>query len=383
MAATGGFDIVFQFRPVVVSDILTRQLNDPLALSAQAHRLIQRYLTLEAVLPSALAWGDPTVACADHDTLLASVEISGGIRPAVLRHNVTLSATVQMPLKTAVTNDASGTPYITAEISTAEALILGNLQLGLAGLHVPVPFDGVDVHQMTAPLRPFLAQNLLQSLAGLSHTYMLGSIPARSSSKSRASDTRVMSIKRTGLRVLTSTGAEAVALALSLTDSPGTTMRITSAFANNAPGNTALVVSSEGFALLLEHARMQKRLEGTLRRSTAPGSVTWHWTSLSCAPSSNGHLLISGLLVVENQELAVNTMVVCRIMPTGILTITPSSPIDEVVLDAIRDALLRVLSTGDAGDGRLHQKFTVAESHVSVDSHCVSLLSPFGNNRRC
>src|SRR5262249_31830678 len=158
------------FRPTVVNDILTRQLTDPLALSAQSQKFIQRHLTLEAILPAALSWSDPTVACTDNDKLLASVAISGGIRPAVLNHNLTLSASAQMPLRTVVTHDAAGAPYIVVEIASANGLALRDVRVGLAGTSAPVPLVGADLSRATEPLRPFLAQNLLQSLARLSHT---------------------------------------------------------------------------------------------------------------------------------------------------------------------------------------------------------------------
>lgn len=376
MANTGDFDIVLQFRPAVVNDIITRQLSDPTALKAQAQKLIQRHLTLQAVLPSELSWSDPTVDCADHDMLLASVAISGGIRPAVLNHNLTLSASVQMPLMAVVRQDDAGSPYIAAQISSADALALRDVRLGLAGKSVPAPLAGIDLSQVTAPLRPFLAQNLLQSLARLAHTYMLGSIPAcfpTSGYTTSATDLRII---HAGVRTLTDKGEEALALGLSLTNASSARQAITSAFGGAARGNAALVVSAVGLNQLIEQARTQGRLQGSTVAHGAAASTPWRWTALSCAPSGDGRLDVSGRLVAIGQDRAITARVTCAIDEHGRLVVTPNSPVgdtDEITMGAIRGALLRALSIGDSADGRFWQSFSIPDSSVSLNAAAQSL----------
>ncbi len=375
MADTGGFDIVFQFRPTVVNDIITRQLNDPLALTAQAQKFVQRHLTLEAVLPSELSWGNPTVDCADHDMLLASVAISGGIRPAVLNHNVTLSASAQMPLKTTIQRDVSGAPYIAAEISSPEALALRDVQVALAGVTAPVPLVGADLSRATEPLRPFLAQNLLQSLARLSHTYALGSIPAHFPIRGNASASAELSVISAGVRVLTGKGEEALALGLSLTGAPCDAAAITSAFSGDgaASGNAALVLTTSGLNQLIDHARVQGRLQGTLHVSETRTPLSWRWIALNCAPGGNGALNVSGRLVAGEQEQSINATVFLALDTQGHFEVTSSSPLGEIVIGALQGALLKVLSTGTAEDGHIWQVFTIPGSSVSVNAPAQSL----------
>lgn len=373
MVDTGGFDIVFQFRPIVVNDIITRQLNDPLALTAQSHKFVQRHLTLETILPSELSWGDPTVDCADHDMLQTSVAISGGIRPAVLNHNVMLSASVQMPLKAAVRRDASGAPYVEAEISSADALALRDVQVGLAGMNAPAPLVGADLSRVTEPLRPFLAQNLLQSLARLSHTYALGSIPARFPAHGGASDSSALSVISARVRVLTGKGEEALALGLSLSGAPSDATAITSAFSGAEGGNTALVVSAGGLNRLIERALAQGKLQGTLSGATAQANISWRWIALNCVSFGNGALNVSGRLVVGEQEQSVAATVFLALDSQGHFGVTSNSPLGNIVIGALQGALLQVLSSGTAADGRIWQVFTIPGSSVSVNAPAQSL----------
>lgn len=373
MVDTGGFDIVFQFRPIVVNDIITRQLNDPLALTAQSHKFVQRHLTLETILPSELSWGDPTVDCADHDMLQTSVAISGGIRPAVLNHNVILSASVQMPLKVAVRRDASGAPYVEAEISSVDALALRDVQVGLAGINAPAPLVGADLSQVTEPLRPFLAQNLLQSLARLSHSYALGSIPARFPALGGASDSSALSVISAGVRVLTGKVEEALALGLSISGAPSDATAITSAFSGAESGNSALVVSAGGLNRLIERALVQGKLQGTLPGATAQAAMSWRWIALNCVSFGNGALNVSGHLVADEQEQRIATTVFLALDSQGHFGITSNSPLENIVIGALQEALLQVLSFGTAADGRIWQVFTIPGSSVSVNAPAQSL----------
>jgi hypothetical protein len=362
MSATGGFDVVLQFRPDVVCDIITRQLSDPLALSAQSHKFVQRYLTLEAVLPSALSWGDPTVGCASDDKLLAAVTVTGGIRPAALNHNVTITASISAPLTPVIRRAASGALYVEADIGSAAGLALGEVQAGMAGVNAPVPLVGADLSQALEPLRPFLAQNLFQSLARLSHTYIMSALPAD------------LAPTRAGVRALTGERRAALALGLGLTSAPSDTSPMTSAFAEGEPGNVALALSVAGLNWLIARALARNELRGSGRDAA---QTPWRWTSLVCASADAGQLGLSGNLEASGQARAVAALVSCALDAQGRLSVTPTSPLDPFVIAAIQSALARVL--GASEDGKLQQVFTIPDSSVAVNVSAQTLrMEPDG-----
>lgn len=352
----GGFDVVLQFRPTVVCDALARQLNDPLALSAQAHKLAQRYLTLEAVLPSALSWGDPEIDCAEGNLLLASVAISGGIRPPVLNHNVTVTASARMPFKPVVKRADSGALYIEAEMSAPAGLTLGDVHLGMAGVNAPVPLAGLDPGKVTEPLRPLLAQNLFQSLAHLAHTYTLDALPSD------------VSPQRAGARALTDEKRAALALGFALGSQTGDASSITSAFVDDKQGNVALALSGAGLNWLIRRALAQGRLQGVSATTSQRGPTPWRWTALTCVPDSAGGLELNGRLEAGGQTQSVSMSSGCALDNRGQVVITPDRALDTLVVDAIQGALALALSADGHTDGAIQQTLTIPGSSVSVSA---------------
>ena len=241
---------------------------------------------------------------------------------------------------------------------------------------VPVPLVGDMLTQAIEPLRPFLALNLLQSLARLSHTYMLGSIPAYFPEHGQAGDDTRLSIAQTAVHVLTDAGAEALALGLSLASTPATPASITSAFAGTTQTvNAALVLSATGLSQLLDHAREQGRLQGRFRDARTGVAEPWRWKELACVPSGNGQVQVSGRLEARGQQTEVTEIVACRLDPQGQLVILPGRPLDDMIVGALQGALLQVLGLGNAdeGDSHLRQIFTIPASRISVETAAVGL----------
>lgn len=368
MTLTGGFDAIWQFRPEVVADVVTRQLADPLTTTPEANTYIRRFVTtrvVPGVVAAALTWGAPTVGDLDGERMVESVPLSGGVRPPLINRNLALSAIAKIPVRAFVTRDAQGAPYVAAQITSAEELTLDGVKVGLGSVNVPVPFAKLDISREIAPLRPLILETLLVPIARLAHSYTLATVPARFG----AGTADALPLAGAAVRSVGDAQTAALTLGVAFGDGAGKLGGVPSAFADGANVNAALALSGAGLNRLLDFRRGQGRLRGAWRDPRTGQTIAWQWDALRIDPGARGTLRVAGTL---NGNAAQATVTVA-LNDQQDLRLAAGADVPALVSAAIAGALFAALSVDGHDDGRLWQRLLIPGTRIAVEAHAADL----------
>lgn len=375
MTQTGGYDIILQFRPEVIGDILKRQLQDPLTTNPQSNTYIRRFVTTKIIpgeMAAAVSWGDPGVDDWDGDRMVEQVDLSGGFRPPRIDRNFTLTATAAMPVAILVMHAGDGEPLIAARIGRIEEITLVAPKIGLAMANVPLPAPQIDVGTVLGPVRQIVADAFLIPITRLSHSYTVGSVPARMPVNAPAAGT--LPVVSAGARVLPGKRGAALLLGMALTQGPVDAMRCDGAFLDDTPANAALILSANGLNQLIALAIREGRMRGVAHDPQLRRDVQWQWERLHVELRAGHAIEFAGDLVLEGVRRAARADFVAVLDPQGQLFLTARGAIDGALHGAAWGALQAVLGiSGERQDGRLHQSFHIPGSRIVVTAPALDI----------
>jgi hypothetical protein len=398
LAITGSYDIVFQFRQDVVNDVIRRQLADPTTTNPRSPRFLPRQLVqqqLPGQIQSLLSWGDPAIDLDEADTLVASVELSGGFRPPVVERNLSLAATARMRIYPLFTLDEVGAPYVTAHPASADTLELAGSKVSYAVAAVPLPLGRAELSQIVGSLLPFVSRALLTPLSELPLTYAPESlipfvrdyvtVSVAEATTVHGAEAPAASPAGTGVQVLAAREAQVVAAGVTVAGARQAIAgeRIGLALPLSGEGNAAITITDAGMNAILNRLGASGGLGGTIHDPTSGRAIDWRWDSLACAFAS-GMVTLTGQLRVDGATHDVRAELLCALDASGRLTLTPragiaADPIGAVVADSWQTLLRAILTvnhamqTGAGGDPRLVQRFRIPGTSITEAAAATAL----------
>jgi hypothetical protein len=423
MPETGGYDVMLQFQPDVMNDVLMRVLDDPLTVVLQSPLFLPKRITFP--LPpqqcqTMIWWEQPTYAIEDGgtpDVVTVSVPVHGGVQA----HNAiyTIDGEVRVGRQARIAFDTAGAPYLTLDDPQAGSLDLQRLRFSYAGTPEPshTVLSGGGAYLASA----FLV--LLRTLAKVPFTYIMDAPRLRYPSQLSGSTGAplppyALALRSVGTRILKARGAAVVSIGMSLTGAtcdpsamasafpqssgPNALQRAMSGFLRAGAPNAALTLTASGLSYLFDQLRPLGALEGVYReapsqRAAPTQEIRWRWDTLSVRLQP-GITSLSGNFIVGGMANVIQADLTCSLDASGRLQVAArgvriggtSAPADAyttgIVVASWKTLLLRLVRAGPKPEERDHhdadvpvQRFVVPETQISIEVPAHTLLIEDGS----
>jgi hypothetical protein len=417
MPETGGYDVMLQFQPDVMNDVLVRVLDDPLTVVLQSSLFLPKQITFP--LPpqqcqTMIWWEQPAYAIEDGgapNVVTVSVPVHGGVQA----HNAiyTLDGEVRVGRQARIAFDTAGTPYLALDDPHAGSLDLQRLRFSYAGTPEPshTVLSGGGAYLASA----FLV--LLRTLAKVPFSYMMDSPRLRhpsqlSDSTGAPPPPYTLALRSVEAHILKARGTAVVSIGMSLTGAtcdptamasafpqssgPNALQRAMSGFLRAGAPNAALTLTASGLSYLFNQLRPLGALEGVYREAPSPRAapaqeIRWRWDTLTVR-FQPGITSLSGNFIINGIANAIQADLTCSLDASGRLRVAArgvrigtGAPADAVMTNTVvaswKTLLLRLVRAGPKPGERDHhdadvpvQRFVVPETQISVEAPAHTLL---------
>jgi hypothetical protein len=332
ITASGGFDLVFQFREQAVGDILTRVLNASLSGHLDHDGPLKGHVDLGGKQrpQGKIWWEQPKLSLHAPDQIALALPLHGGLRQERDHKILNVEGEISATGALCVDFDPETGPYVRPNPGTFrfDADVNKETYTDSDGA-AATPEADLQANALE------LLDKLVRPLLDLPVSYTLASLPALEDGQAdRQADTpsRGLLVHRHVARVL-SAGKEGkektLALALNIGGPGGVASQLGAVEFTGDERNVALVISSAGMNSLLKQLRHQ-RDQGEGAEAGPDAEDTGLWRELTVRFSDGLALLTGQWARGDETPRAVEARLACQIDATGQLEVEPRTS------DAIR-----------------------------------------------